>query len=76
MQGFQGQGYKVLSSNHTEHIEMVKNGDYAYIVDNTAAVIFISENCECTVAPEQFTPALYSLALQLNSAYTYDVTKV
>lgn len=76
MQNFIAEGHDVLSSNHSVHMEELKTGKYAYIVDLTAAQYFISENCDYDIAPEQFLPLQYAIALQLNSAYTEEVTQL
>ena len=49
---------------------------YAYVIDLTTAQYFVSEHCEYGIAPEHFMPLLYAIAIQLNSAYTEDVTQL
>ena len=76
MQYFISIGHKVLSSNHSLHLEKLQTEKYAYITDVTSAEYFLSEHCGYTIAPEQFRPGEYSVGLPLNSAYKDEVTEV
>ena len=76
MQGFIADGHDVLSANNTYQLEQVKAGKYAYMVDMTAAQYFVAENCGCAIAPDRFLPFQYTVALQLNSAYTDDISQL
>ena len=75
MQDFIAEGHDVLSSNHSYHMEKIMMDKYAYVVDITTAQVFVSENSDFTYSPAVFHEP-FSLALQLNSAYTENVTQL
>ena len=76
MQGFIAEGHNVLSSNHSYHMEKITMDKYAYIIDLTVARFFVSQNSEYTYASELFSPLSYTIALQLHSANSDDVTQL
>ena len=75
MQDFIGEGHNVLSPNYSYHLEKITTDKYAFLTDLTRAHEYVAENSDFTFSPEIFHE-LFSIALQLNSAYTDDVTKL
>mgnify|MGYP001544684768 CR=1 FL=1 len=76
MQGSIGDGYNVLSTNHSYHLDLVQQGKYGYMIDLTTAQFVVSENCDYDISPARFLPMHYTIALQRHSAYTNRVTEL
>ena len=63
-------GVPVTSLHHREHIAMLEQGFYAYIMDETSVLIHASNNCDMRVIGGQLFPLQYAMGFQKNSAYT------
>lgn len=64
----------VLSSNQSEHLQKVWEGDYAYIQDRTPLLVQASKdkNCELVIMPDGFLPMPFGIGLQKGSPYYAD----
>ena len=69
MQGFVMDGTPALATAHSEHMEMVNQGGYTYIVDITTLELEAAEDCNLAIMKEKFAPLLYSVGTQNNSVY-------
>ena len=63
-----------MSTDNSEHVNMVLSGDYAYISDITTCQTILSISCEARLMDEMFFPNMYGIGMQNNSAYrsTFD----
>lgn len=71
IQGFLASGHSyVLSTNHSEHVEMMKTSRYAYLADVTTLQIEDMSDCSLKFVPENFLEQTrYRIMLQNHSAY-------
>ena len=67
---FEKDGVNALSTEHNEHVEMLLNTKYSYIVETASAAEIMSQHCGVTVAKERFGSIFYTIPLQKDSAYT------
>ena len=72
-----GTGIKnVLSTNHSYHIEMVKQGGYAYLTEITASEQARNLDCSLVIMPEKIPFFYFAIALNKGSVFTKDISKM
>ena len=69
MNQFVRSGIDVLSINQSEQLDMVYQGNYAYLAEETALKVLVSKSCELVTIKEQLAAVGYGIGLQKNSAY-------
>ena len=62
-------GTPALATSHSDHIEMVKQGGYTYLVDITTLEVEAARDCNLAIMKEKFAPLLYGVGTQNNSVY-------
>lgn len=67
---FANNGKPSLSVNRGKHIQMVLEGNYAFLLDETAARFEIATSCGLAIVKEKFHSMAFSAGLQKNSVYT------
>ena len=65
-----------LNPKHSYHVEMINRTKYAYIVDKLTAQIALELDPSYVRAKETFSPMMYAIALQKNSAYTAEINRM
>ncbi|KAK3583442.1 hypothetical protein CHS0354_025574 [Potamilus streckersoni] len=60
----------VLSNSIDSHIDKVRSGGYALIVDKTFTEVIIAKECSMIKMREDFLPLKYAIGLPKNSPYT------
>ena len=69
MQDYAKQNIDVLSTSHNEHMDMLQNVGYAYMMDYT--VYETSTDCDLDIMKTEMIRLVdYAVAFQNNSAYT------
>ena len=63
------EGVDPLNTNNQVHLDLVRRGSYAYVLDGTAVSSLVANSCQYAVMEETFYPFYYAVALQNNSAY-------
>ena len=63
------EGTPVLATRHSDHVKMVKEGGYTYIIDMTALELETAQDCKLAIMKEKFVPFYYALGTQNNSVY-------
>lgn len=69
MNQFVRSGIDVLSINQSEQLNMVYQGNYAYLAEETALKVLVSKSCELVTIKEPLAAVGYGIGLQKNSAY-------
>ena len=69
IQEFSGRGVPALSTNHSQHIDLVKQGRYTYFCDMTTAELEVALNCDLKIMKQRFAPFIYGVGTQNNSVY-------
>ncbi len=62
-------GMDVLNSDNGPHMELVKQGSYAWLTDETVANMEMGKDCSLRILEEKLFPQHYAIGLQNNSAY-------
>ena len=63
------EGVDPLNPTNQVHLDLVRRGSYAYVLDGTGASSLVANSCQYTVMEETFYPLYNAVALQNNSAY-------
>ena len=69
IQEFLKEGTPALATRHSDHVKMVKEGGYTYIIDMTALELETAQECDLAIMKEKFVPFYYALGAQNNSVY-------
>ncbi len=69
MTKFVEEGAPALSTDQEEHFQMVHQGGYAYLTDETTLDVEMAKSCNLTSMQEQIFPMHYAFGFQNNSAY-------
>ena len=69
-------GIPVISTLHSTHIDLVNEGNYAYLTDATTVAVIQQTSCELAIFNDKMFPSVYGIGLQNNSAYTKPISKV
>ena len=69
MADFESDGTPTLSPDHSQHLDMVKEGGYTYFADITTFELEVAKNCDLAIMKEKFAPLLYAIGTQNNSVY-------
>ena len=59
----------VISTHHQTHIDMVSQGQYAYLTDETTSLLKMSKDCSLAMMDQKLSASLYAMGTQNNSAY-------
>ena len=60
IQGFLMDGTPALSTGHSDHMQMVHQGDYTFVSVLTALELEAAEDCNLAIMKEKFFSLLYS----------------
>ena len=69
MKVFRENGKPVLSTDITQHLQMVNEGNYAYLNVETLVKFEMAKSCELQLGKERLSFEPYAIGLQNNSAY-------
>ena len=73
IQGFVSEGTPSLSTDYSEHMELVKGGGYTYIGELAALEFEEAKDCDLAIMKEKFVPVYYAAGTQNNSVYSRDL---
>ena len=59
----------MLSTNHSQHLNLVNQGGYTYFADMTTTQMEVALNCDLKIMDQKFAPFLYGVGTQNNSVY-------
>ena len=62
-------GIPVMSTSLTTHLQLVDEGNYAYLTDTTSAAAFQESSCDLKIMKEKLFIDFYGIGFQNNSAY-------
>ena len=66
---FSQNGKNVLSTNVAEHLRMVHEGNYAFLIDETTVRFEMGNTCELKILRERLLPVGQAMGFQKNSVY-------
>ena len=69
-------GIPVLSSSHQTHVNLLNEGNYAYLTDESIALGLAQTSCDLRIFNKKIFPSLNGIGFQNNSAYVKPVSKM
>ena len=69
-------GIPVISTSHKTHLDMVDQGNYAYLIDETSAQLLQQKSCDFKTMNSHLPYAFLGMGFQENSAYVKHASKM
>ena len=66
---FSQNGKNVLSTSVAEHLRMVHEGNYLFLIDETTVRFEMGNTCELKILKERLSPVGSAMSFQKNSVY-------